>query len=179
MKNAFIYVVIVSLTLSGMVRAESGPQGPKGDKGDRGEQGQNGERGQNGQNGHDGNNGQNGHDGQNGQKGSDGSNGQNGTDGTNGSNGKDGKDGVMPPTPDNLEHRLNVNLGFDVRWYDWKHIALKSGYRFDMNHKGHVVDALVVELKLGKSSEEREMERLRRDIQELKQQAAATFLSLE
>lgn len=172
MKKLLALLTILTVTI-GTVRADTGPQGPKGDKGDRGEQGQSG------QNGHDGNNG---HDGQNGQKGSDGSNGHdgnNGHDGSTGENGKDGKngkDGVTPPAPDNLEHRLNVNLGFDVRWYDWKYVVLKSGYRFDTNHKGHVVDALVVQFKIGKSHEERELDKLRREIQELRYQATVPFV---
>lgn len=127
----------------------AGPQGPKGDKGDKGNKGDKGDKGSPGQNGHDGKDGTNG---RNGEKGAD---------------GQDGKDGTDAKPADDLEHRLSVNVGAQVRWYDWKHIALASGYRYDVNHQGHTVDALIVQIKIGKSYEERRLAELQKRLDRL------------
>lgn len=108
--------------------------------------------------------------------GTNGSKGDTGEAGTKGSQGDKGDKGDSGKPGDDGENRLNVNVGAEVRWYDWKHVALSSGYRYDLQHHGHVVDALVVQFKIGKSYEGRQMEKLRHDILDLQRQAAATFI---
>lgn len=66
------------------------------------------------------------------------------------------------------DHRLTTNIGADIQWYDWKHASIRSGYRYDFNHKGHVVDIGVLTLKLGKSYETRQLEALRKEIEGMK-----------
>ena len=62
---------------------------------------------------------------------------------------------------------MTVNVGAEVRWYDWKHVSLNSGYRYDFWHGGHTVDALIVQIKLGRSYEQREMDRMRQELQDV------------
>lgn len=108
--------------------------------------------------------GTNGTNGSNGAVGSSGANGAKGDQGDKGSKGDAGAKGDKgdPGTQgDDMNHRLMVNVGAEVRWYDWKHFAVSSGYRYDVNHGDHTVDALVLQVKLGKSYEGREMEALK------------------
>lgn len=79
-------------------------------------------------------------------------------------NGKDGKDGVNGQDY-NGDHRLNTNIGADIQWYDWEHASIRSGYRYDFNHKGHVVDIGVLTVKIGKSYETRQLEAMRKKIE--------------
>jgi hypothetical protein len=100
-----------------------------------------------------------------GDKGNPGNNGANGTNGTNGVNGKDGATGAQGPKGNDGDSGLDAtreNVGVTVRWYDWKHFSLTSGYKFDVNHHGHEIDMAVLNIKLGKSYEERRIERLER-----------------
>lgn len=92
-----------------------------------------------------------------GPSGQNGENGQNGLNGEDGQNGKDGATGAQGPQGDsaNIDHTLRVNMGAEVTWYDWKSVALKSGYKYDFNHHDNTVDALVVQFKVGPSYEQR------------------------
>lgn len=93
-----------------------------------------------------------------GARGVQGQTGQKGNDGKDGKDGKDGHDG----TDANINNNLFLNIGSDVRWYDWKHVALHSGYRYDVRHFNHTVDIAVIHVKLGRSYEEREIEKLKK-----------------
>lgn len=94
--------------------------------------------------------GQAGASGAQGSAGSQGSQGVQGTKGDKGDKGKDGRNG------DDGDNRLTLNIGATVRWYDWKHVNITSGYRYDINHYCHTVDMVMVNIKLGKSYEQRE-----------------------
>lgn len=87
-----------------------------------------------------------------------GSNGKNGNDGKDGKDGRDGRDG----TDATIDNHLFLNVGADIRWYDWKHVALHSGYRYDVRHFNHTVDIAVVHIKLGRSYEQREIDKLKK-----------------
>jgi hypothetical protein len=115
--------------------------------------------------------GKDGKDGKAGPQGDVGPQGPSGNDGVNGNDGLDGKNGVDAKPSNDMEHRLSVNVGASVRWYDWKNVSLLSGYKFDTNHQGHTVDALVIQIKLGKSYEERQIDKLLQDIKLLKSAA--------
>lgn len=97
-----------------------------------------------------------------GPQGTTGSTGKSGADGTNGKDGAKGDAGTPGKDGNNELDALRLNLGIDVRWYDWKHVALTSGYRYDINHGGQTVDMLVVHIKLGSSYEDREIAKLKR-----------------
>lgn len=139
----------------------TGPVGPLGPKGDQGTQGVQGPEGQDGTNGVDGANGSNGINGSDGKGGKDGKEGDKGDPGLKGQDGKPG---------DDMEHRLTTNVGAEVRWYDSKRFSIKSGYRYDTNHHGHTVDAAILEIKIGKSYEERIIEKQRKEMDDLKAQ---------
>lgn len=62
------------------------------------------------------------------------------------------------------DHRLTTNIGADIQWYDWKHASIHSGYRYDLNHKGHMVDIGVFTIKIGNSYQDRKIEELDRKI---------------
>jgi hypothetical protein len=62
---------------------------------------------------------------------------------------------------------FHANLGAQVRWYDWEHVALHSGYRYDTIHGGHTVDMAVVQFKVGTSHEERRIKALESKIEAL------------
>lgn len=53
-----------------------------------------------------------------------------------------------------------VNVGADVRWYDAKHYDVRSGYRYDTRNGAHTIDAVIFGIKIGKSYEQREIEKL-------------------
>jgi len=158
-----------------------GPQGPAGPEGPMGPQGPQGEIGPQGPQGETGANGTNGTDGTDGATGKDGLPGSNGTNGTNGADGKDGSKGDKGDPGvkgqdgkpgDDMEHRLTTNIGAEVRWYDSKRFSIKSGYRYDTNHHGHTVDAAILEIKIGKSYEERLIEKNRKEVADLKAEIA-------
>lgn len=68
------------------------------------------------------------------------------------------------------DHRLTTNVGADIQWYDWQHASIRSGYRYDFNHKGHTVDIGVLTIKVGKSYTDRrieEMEKMRLELRDL------------
>jgi hypothetical protein len=97
-----------------------------------------------------------------GDKGADGLNGTSGLNGARGSTGEagnNGKDGLNGSNA-SINNNLFLNIGAGVRWYDWKYVSLHSGYRYDILHYNHTVDAMVIELKLGKSYETRQQEKL-------------------
>lgn len=87
--------------------------------------------------------------------------GEKGDAGNPGENGFNGRDG------DHALDATRVNLGTSVRWYDWKHVNLTSGYRYDTNHNGHTIDAMMVNFKLGQSYEDRQIAELRSKIADL------------
>lgn len=89
-----------------------------------------------------------------------GSKGDTGDKGKDGKDGKDGRDGVDA----NINNNLFLNVGLDVRWYDWQYVSLNSGYRYDVKHYNHTVDIAVIQIKLGRSSEQREIDRLRKQL---------------
>lgn len=115
-------------------QGQIGPQGPVGPQGPQGPQGEAGAAGVDG---------------------------RNGNDGRPGDAGAPGATGASGPAGESSDKNLAVNVGAAVRWYDWKHVNLNSGYRYDIKNSAHVVDALIVGVKLGKSYEEREMAKLR------------------
>lgn len=80
-----------------------------------------------------------------------------GVDGKAGLNGRDGSDA-------DINHITTINVGVEVRWYDAKHYSLNSGYRYDLNHHGHTIDAAILQIKLGKSYESRQMEAMRKEL---------------
>lgn len=90
-----------------------------------------------------------------------GSTGAQGTKGTDGKNGKDGLNGRDGKDAD-IDNTLTVNLGVAVRWYDWKYVSLNSGYKYDVNHGGHTVDAAIIQIKLGRSYEQRELDKIKK-----------------
>lgn len=79
-----------------------------------------------------------------------------GPQGVQGIQGVKGDKGDKGDPGDNGDNRLTLNIGAQIRWYDWKHVALFSGYRYDIHHYGHTVDMLVVQVKIGSSYEERQ-----------------------
>lgn len=83
--------------------------------------------------------------------------------GATGQNGKDGRDG----TDATIDNHLFLNVGLDIRWYDWKYVSLNSGYRYDVRHFNHTVDMAVVQIKLGRSHEQRELDKLRKEVESL------------
>lgn len=84
--------------------------------------------------------------------------GQKGDKGKDGADGKDGRNG----TDATIDNHLFLNVGLDLRWYDWKHVSLNSGYRYDVRHFNHTVDIAVVQIKLGRSYEQRELDKLKK-----------------
>lgn len=92
-----------------------------------------------------------------------------GVSGTGGKEGKDGKDG-RNGTDATIDNHLFLNVGLDLRWYDWKHVALASGYRYDVRHYNHTVDMAVVQVKLGRSYEERRLEALNQKLNEIQKE---------
>lgn len=97
-----------------------------------------------------------------------------GTQGTRGVQGDQGIQGVKGDkgdkgdTGDNGNSRLNLNVGASVRWYDWKYVNLTSGARYDIRHYGIEVDMMMVNIKLGRSYEDRKLDNQEKEIQELK-----------
>lgn len=142
-----LFFVAQGVFANGSHHWKTGPQGPIGPQGQKGDPGMDGLNGTNGIDGNDG---------------ATGATGPTGAKGEVGAQGPQGQAG--PAGKDISENRLAVNVGAEVRWYDWKHVSLNSGYRRDLWHGGNVVDALIVQIKLGKSYEAREMERMRADL---------------
>lgn len=93
-----------------------------------------------------------------GTQGNTGSKGDVGAAGKDGKDGKDGRDG----SDANINNNLFLNVGLNVRWYDWKHVSLNSGYHYDVNHYNHTVDIAIIQIKLGRSYEQREIEKLKK-----------------
>lgn len=85
--------------------------------------------------------------------------GDTGATGQKGNDGKDGKDGLNGKDA-NIDGNTFINVGASVRWYDWKNVSLTSGYRYDLNHHEQTIDAMVIQLKLGKSFEDRKLSKL-------------------
>lgn len=91
--------------------------------------------------------------------------------GPQGPSGAQGVPGLKGPQGDpgqdyDGDHRLTTNIGADIQWYDWEHASIHSGYRYDFNHKGHVVDIGVVTVKIGKSYENRKLADLEKKLDE-------------
>ncbi len=62
---------------------------------------------------------------------------------------------------------FKARVGADVIWQDWDNAYLSSGYRYDTINDGHLIDMVVLGIKIGKSSEDRKIEKLEKQIQEL------------
>lgn len=92
--------------------------------------------------------------------GSQGTQGVQGNKGDKGATGAKGEKGDKGAPGDDGNNRLTLNIGASVRWYDWKYVSLNSGYRYDIQHYGHTVDMMVVQVKIGKSYETRQQEKL-------------------
>lgn len=117
--------------------------------------------GASGSNGSDGSNGVNGSNGATGSQGAQGNKGDKGDKGNKGDKGDTGKNGANG-TSANADNQLHLNVGAEVRWYDWKHFALSSGYRYDVRHYNHTVDMAIIQIKIGSSYEEREIQKLKK-----------------
>ena len=77
-----------------------------------------------------------------------------------GVDGRDGRDGR-----DIRNGATTVNLGVNVRWLDFKHADLSSGYRRDVKHGGNTIDALILGIKVGKSYEQKRIEALEKKLE--------------
>lgn len=66
------------------------------------------------------------------------------------------------------------NVGAEVRWADFKYFSLNSGYRYDVKNKGNIIDAAIVQIKLGRSYEERRIDKLEYDLRVLQRQNYVT-----
>ena len=145
--------VVLSLLLSlgmGLAHADGGDddggsQGPQGVQGPVGPQGPQGSSGQNGTNG------------VNGQAGATGIQGPKGNIGAQGPQGE-------PGNAANINNNLFLNVGATVRWYDMKYVSFSSGYRYDVNHYTSTVDMLMVNIKLGRSYEDRRLDKLQKTL---------------
>lgn len=71
---------------------------------------------------------------------------------------------------------LIVNVGAEVRWYDAKHFSLNSGYRWDTRNHGQTIDAAIVQIKIGRSYEQRELDKLTREVRHLQRRDSAGIL---
>jgi hypothetical protein len=152
-----LVVVILSAMLSMVVYGEeggdqeetflTGPTGPQGLQGPIGPQGFTGQPGQQGL------------------AGSRGSNGINGIDGKDGINGKDGA--VGPAGVSSVVPAVDPRIDVEIREYDAKHWAVSSYVSFGIQTgtSRYIVGQRLV-LKLGKSSEQREIDKLRKEIQD-------------
>ena len=81
--------------------------------------------------------------------------------------GAQGVQGIAGPEA-SIDNVTTVNVGAGIRWYDWKRVSLNSGYRYDANHGGHTIDAMMVMFKFGSSYEERRIEELKKQIESLR-----------
>lgn len=111
-----------------------------------------------------------------GQAGAQGMQGTQGSQGVKGDTGAKGEKGAAGKDGDDGNNRLNLNLGASVRWHDWKHINLTSGARYDVRHYGWQVDMVMLNVKLGKSHEERVIEDQNKRIEALERALATTFV---
>ena len=111
-----------------------------------------------------------------------GKNGSNGVNGTNGINGKDGAVGVAgaPGSDASIDNTIQVNVGAGVQWHEWdNHLSLNSGYRYDIHHGGHTIDALIVGYRFGKSAEDRRIDELKKQIESLRAAIPAPVISVD
>jgi hypothetical protein len=151
-------------------------KGDKGDTGQAGAQGIQGDKGDTGQAGAQGINGQDGINGKDGQNGITGKNGINGLNGTNGQKGKNGKQGTRGIKGDkgNIGSRGEVGRGLkdqykagvDFRVADTKNTAWDIYYNRDFNNESNEV-GIRITIKLGKSYEQKEMEKLNAKIEKI------------
>ncbi len=102
-------------------------------------------------------NGADGHDGVNGVNGQDGAKGETGNNGKDGLNGRDGRDASVPA----IDPRLDV----EIREFDSRHWSMSSFASFGMQSgtSRYIVGQKLV-LKLGKSHEEKELDKLRKEL---------------
>lgn len=83
-----------------------------------------------------------------------------------GATGQAGRDGVN--CVDCACDKNRLNIGGEVVWHEWdNHVGVRSGYRFDVRNEGHTVDLAVVQWRIGKSPEDRQLEALKRKIEAL------------
>lgn len=101
--------------------------------------------------------------------------------GSQGPVGPAGNPGPMGPSGSDasIENRLETRMGADVRWYDWKHASIHSGYRYDLNHGGHTVDMAVVAVKIGESYQDRQIGILNAKIEALQRMVGVASVSNE
>ena len=92
-----------------------------------------------------------------------------GADGVNGTNGKDGKDGVNGVNGRNaMAPAIDPRLDVEVREFDSKHWSVSSGVSFALQTgSARYIVTQKLTLKLGKSYEEKQMERMEQRMQKL------------
>ncbi len=113
-----------------------------------------------------GNDGTNGSDGVNGSNGVDGAAGANGKDGSAGANGTNGINGKNFSAPA-IDPRLNV----EIRYFDSQHWFMASGASFALQTgSARYIVTQTLGLKLGKSYEEKQREKLEKDVRRLQDQ---------
>jgi hypothetical protein len=96
-------------------------------------------------------------------------------DGVDGKDGRDGIDGVGQPGRAGVDAsadayhddrgRMAVNVGAAVQWHEWDNqISINSGYRYDLNHGDHSVDAIIIGYRFGKNASDRKIDALQAQV---------------
>lgn len=92
-------------------------------------------------------------------------NGTNGKDGINGSNGSNGLNGSNGDSDAGSSHAF---VGGEVVWHEWdSNVSVRSGYKHDVIHGGEYGDIAVIQYRFGKSSAERRVEALEKQLNDL------------
>lgn len=96
-----------------------------------------------------------------GEKGDKGDPGLPGVQGDPGSVGAQGLPGANGSSGGQAHDITRIQAGAEVRWYEFdNHVSLNSGYRYDWNHGGHTVDAMIVGFQFGTSAADRKIQLL-------------------
>lgn len=77
--------------------------------------------------------------------------------------GTNGAVGPQGPRGEGYNRNMPVNVGGSIQWHEWDNrLSVNSGYRFDTNNSKHrhVVDAFILEYRLGPSAAERRIKEL-------------------
>ena len=109
-----------------------------------------------------------------------GATGASGTNGATGAAGKTGAQGVQGAqglAGDSGLDATRENVGVTVRWHDWQHFSVTSGYKYDVRHQGQEIDIAVLNIKLGKSSEERQIDQLKSEVLKLQEMVSIPRVS--